>query len=92
MCAPHPIQPLGAEEYVPPNPRNAAREMRRARARLNELARCIADFCEDPPNGTNRIPPASIIAEYARAKHDARRAELRLRAVRRATSNKKEAV
>ncbi len=91
MCAPHPIQPLGADNYAPPNPRNAAREMRRTRARLNELARCIADFCENPPNGTNRVPPASILAEYSRAKHDARRAELRAHAVRK-EANRKEAV
>ena len=83
MCAPHPIKPLGADNYVPPNPRNAARELRRTRARLNELSRRIADYCE-----ADRAPSEGLIAEYSRAKRDALRAELRLIAVRKAESGK----
>jgi len=87
MCAPHPIKPIGAEEYVPPNPRNAAREWRRVKAKRNALAISIAD-----KYSCGETPPEWMCQEFIRTKQEARRAELRLRAVRKATSNKKEAV
>ena len=79
MCSPRPIPPYPAatEAYAPPTLRNAKREFRRARARKNAIAVRIADrllFSGEPA-------PASLLSDYAAARSDARRAELRVKAV-----------